>query len=372
MQNIPFLSLAAQHDLIRDELEQGFRKVIDGRRFILGEEVTSFEREFAAYCGVKYCVSVGNGFDALYISLKALGVGAGDEVIVPALTCAPTWMAVSMTGAMPVGVDVDARSFNINVNQIENAITKKTKAIVPVNLYGRPAALKEITAIAEARKIFIVEDNAQAQGAHLDGKKTGTFGNINATSFYPTKNLGALGDAGAITTNDTDLARKASALRNYGSSKRFANEEIGINSRLDELQASVLRIKLRHLDQWNHERNLLAARYRVGLENVSEISIPADPRNGRCVDHLFVICCMKRDQLRSYLGKQGVETDIHYPVPPHLQEAYIPLGHKMGSFPVTEKICNSILSLPLWPGMTLENVDYIVDSLQKFFTRKEL
>ena len=371
MQNIPFLSLAAQHDLIREELEKGFGKVIDGSRFILGDEVTSFEQEFAAYSGARYCVSAGNGFDALYICLRALGIGAGDEVIVPALTCAPTWMAVSMTGANLVGVDADATSFNNSVNQIERAITTRTRAIVPVNLYGRPAALKEINALAAPRKIFVVEDNAQAQGADIDGKKTGTFGIINATSFYPTKNLGALGDGGAITTDDAELARKSSALRNYGSSKRFANETIGINSRLDELQASVLRIKLRHLDQWNHERNLLASKYRAGLKNVGDLSIPVDVPNGKSVDHLFVICSTKRDKLRSFLGKLGVETDVHYPVPPHLQEAYAYLGHKAGSFPVAEKICNSVLSLPLWPGMTDANVNYIIDSVRHFFSQKD-
>jgi dTDP-4-amino-4,6-dideoxygalactose transaminase len=370
MQDIPFLSLSPQHDLIRQEIDAGFGKVIDGGRFVLGEEVALFEKEYALYSDMKHCVSVANGLDALHISLVALGIGFGDEVIVPALTCAPTWMAVSKTGALPVPVDADHLSFNIDVKKIQDAITSRTKAIIPVHLYGRPANVPAIVDIASSKNIFVIEDNAQAQGAMVGARKTGSFGIINATSFYPTKNLGALGDGGAITTNDPVLAKKAARLRNYGSSERFLNEVIGINSRLDELQACVLRIKLRHLDRWNAERRMLAAAYRRALKDVGDLKIPEDDAQTKNVYHLFVICSQHRDKLRSHLQRAGIGTDIHYPVAPHLQKAYSSLGFTKGSFPVSEKICDTVLSLPLWPGMKEQQVEHVGHLIQKFFGAK--
>lgn len=367
MEPIPFISLTPQHDLIRKEMEKGFKKVIGGKRFVLGEAVAAFEKEFANYSGVRHCVTVANGLDALYISLKVLGVSQGDEVIVPAFTCAPTWMAVSRTGATPVAVEVDAKSFNIDATKIEQAVTSKTKAIVPVNLFGRPANFFEILTVARQRNIIVVEDNAQGHGANVGGKKTGSFGSINATSFYPTKNLGALGDGGAITTDDSVLAEKARQLRNYGSSSRFHHDAIGINSRLDELQAAFLRIKLTYLDEWNEQRSKLAFRLQKLLEGVGDLKLPRDGKGAHSVYHLFVVSTSRRDQLREFLQQRGVETDIHYPLPPHLQKAYAHLGYKTGSFPITENICETILSLPLWPGMTEQQVDYVGECVKKFF-----
>ncbi len=365
--HVPFFSLSAQHDLIRLDLDSGLRKVIDGGHFILGEEVASFEKEYATYSGVKYCVSVANGLDALHICLASLGVGPGDEVIVPALTCAPTWMAVSKAGAVPVPVDADETTFNIDVRKINAAIGAKTKAIVPVNLYGMPADLKAISIIANAKRIFVVEDNAQAHGGKIGEKKTGSFGVVNATSFYPTKNLGALGDGGAITTDDALLAIKAAQLRNYGSSQRFVNETIGINSRLDEMQAAVLRIKLRHLEHWNAERKALALIYRSLLEGIGDLIMPSESDHVQSANHLFVACTQQREALRTHLLGCGIETDVHYPIPPHIQKAYKHLGYKPGDFPIAERICNTILSLPLWPGMREEQIVYVGDAVKKFF-----
>jgi dTDP-4-amino-4,6-dideoxygalactose transaminase len=367
MHRIPFLSLTSQHDLIRKDLEQGFRKVIDGERFVLGEEVALFEKEYAAYTGVNHCISVANGLDALAISLSAIGVGPGDEVIVPALTCAPTWMAVSKIGATPVPVDVERFSFNIDVDKIVGAVSARTKAVVPVNLYGRPANLPAIHSITSVQNVFMVEDNAQAQGASIGDRKTGSFGKINATSFYPTKNLGAMGDGGAITTDDHELAIKAGKLRNYGSSKRFVNEVVGVNSRLDELQACVLRIKLRHLDRWNEERKTLGGIYRDLLKGVGDIVMPVDADTHHSAIHLFVMCTAQREKLREHLQLLGIETDIHYPTPPHLQAAYAHLGYKKTSFPVAEQICSTIMSLPLWPGMRREDVVYVSEKIRRFF-----
>lgn len=367
MEPIPFLSLTPQHDRIRKELEKSFKKVISGQRFVLGEEVAAFEKEFAAYSGVRHCITVANGLDALYISLKVLGIGQGDEVIIPAFTCAPTWMAVSRTGATPVAVEVDEKSFNIDPTKIGRAITSKTKAIVPVNLFGRPAKLFEMLAVAKEKNIFVVEDNAQGHGANVMGKKTGSFGFINATSFYPTKNLGALGDGGAVTTDDSVLAEKARQLRNYGSSIRFHHDVIGINSRLDEVQAAFLRVKLIYLDEWNEQRRKLAVRLQKLLAGVGDLKLPMDEKSAYCVYHLFVVCTSRRDQLREFLRQLGIETDIHYPLPPHLQKAYAHLGFKTGSFPIAENICKTILSLPLWPGMTEQQVDYVGDCVKKFF-----
>ena len=367
MEPIPFLSLTPQYDRVREELEKSFKKVIGGQHFVLGEEVAAFEKEFAIYSGVRHCITVANGLDALYISLKVLGVGQGDEVIVPAFTCAPTWMAVSRTGAAIVAVEVDEKSFNMDVTKIGQAVTSKTKAILPVNLFGRPAALFKMLAVAKEKNIFVVEDNAQGQGANVGGKKTGSFGFINATSFYPTKNLGALGDGGAITTDDNVLAEKARQLRNYGSSIRFHHDAIGINSRLDELQAAFLRIKLTYLDEWNQQRRELALRLQKLLEGVGDLRLPRDEKGEYSVYHLFVVSTSRRDQLRKFLRLQNVETDIHYPIPPHLQKAYGHLGFKTGSFPITENICETILSLPLWPGMTGQQVDYVGECVKKFF-----
>lgn len=367
MQSIPFLSLAPQHDRIREELERAFKNVLDGGKLILASEVEAFEKEYAAFSGVQHCIAVANGLDALFISLKLLGIGKGDQVIVPALTCAPTWMAVSRTDATLVPVDADPGTFNMSVSQLNQLITNKTKAIVPVNLYGRPADLPAVLRITDNKNIFIVEDNAQGHGASIQGRPTGSFGILNATSFYPTKNLGALGDGGAITTNDSRYAEKARRYRNYGTTKRFQHDEIGINSRLDELQAAFLRVKLKYLEAWNDERSMYAALLQNMLEGVGDLIMPKNGDGMNPAHHLFVICTAKRNALKEFLTTHGVGTDVHYPVPPHLQGAYRFMGFAKGSFPVTEKICDTILSLPLWPGMGEESIKYVGSCVKKFF-----
>ncbi len=369
MQSIPFLSLAPQHDLIRKELEEGFKKVMEGSGFILGGEVEAFEREYAAYSGVNHCVAVANGMEALYISLKTLGVGPGAEVVVPALTCAPTWMAVSHADATLVPVDVQLNTFMLDEAKLERAITQKTKAIVPVNLYGHPAPLPAILKMANNKTIAVVEDNAQGHGASIHGKKTGSFGHINATSFYPTKNLGALGDGGAITTDDFRLAEQARRLRNYGTGERFHHDVIGINSRLDELQAAFLRIKLRHLDAWNAERSKNANTLMSMLAGVGDLILPTEGKGVVSNHHLFVVRTERRNALRKFLQEQGIATDVHYPVPPHLQQAYQKLGFSKGDFPVAERICETIMSLPIWPGMSEEQVASVSQSIKRFFKK---
>ena len=369
MQTLPFLSLAPQHDRIRIELEKSFKKVIAGSNFILGSEVAAFEGEYATFSGVQHCVAVANGLDALYISLKCLSIGGGDEVIVPALTCAPTWIAVSRTGAVPVPVDVHPQTFNIDVGKINPAVTTRTKAIIPVNLYGRPADLLSLAALTVNREIFIVEDNAQGHGASILGKMTGSFGKINGTSFYPAKNLGALGDGGAITTDDALLAAQARVYRNYGLSSRFHHEVTGVNSRLDELQAAFLRIKLGYLKEWNEQRKQIAARYSEEFVNIGDLLLPVGVENSDSNFHLFVLCTERRDGLREYLKQLGIGTDIHYPVPPHLQPVYAHLGYKPNSFPVAEKISSTILSLPIWTGMTDAQTEFVCSHVQKFFKK---
>lgn len=367
MQPIPFLSLKPQHDLIRTELDECFMKVMDRSIFVLGGEVEAFEKEYAAYSGVNHCVAVANGLDALYISLKILGIGEDDEVIVPTLTCAPTWMAVSRTGARLVPVEVDPSTYCIDEARLGEAITSRTKAIVPVNLYGRPATLFSLVTLAQSKGIPIVEDNAQGHGASIHCKSTGSFGLLNATSFYPTKNLGALGDGGAITTDDFEFAKKAKILRNYGTVQRFHHDVVGINSRLDELQAAFLKTKLKYLDAWNRERREHALHYQQLLKGVGDLILPLETDGFSSNYHLFVIRTNRRDLLRQYLQTRGIETDVHYPIPPHLQPAYQMLGFTKGQFPVSEKICETILSLPLWPGMKEEQVSYISQCIKTFF-----
>lgn len=367
MQSVPFLSLQPQHDLIRRELELGFGKVIDTSHYILGDEVVAFEKEYAAYSGVKHCVAVANGMDALYISLKLLGIAEGDEVIVPALTCVPTWMAVTRSGATIVPVDVHLESYCMDERKLEQVITHKTKAIVPVNLYGRPANLPVIAKLGSAHGIAMVEDNAQGHGASILEKHTGSFGMVAATSFYPTKNLGALGDGGAITTNSDEVAESAKRFRNYGTTQRFHHDIIGINSRLDELQAAFLRIKLKHLNDWNKERQKIARRYQDSLERVGDLILPRSVEDYVQNYHLFVVRTNQRDAFRKYMSGREVMTDIHYPVPPHLQPAYHSLGFRKGNFPISEKICETILSLPMWPGMKEEQVDYVIECTRGFF-----
>lgn len=364
---IPFFSFKAQPAALHKDVLRAIAQVERNGRFILGKEVVDFERRYAKFTGVSYCAGTGNGFDAIHLSLKALRIGAGDEVIVPANTCIPTWMAVTAAGATVVPVDPLIDTYNIDPKNIEAAITPRTKAVVPVHLYGQACDMTAIGRIAADHKLSIVEDNAQGHGAEHRAKKTGSFGEINATSFYPTKNLGALGDAGAITTNDRELYDRVVRLRNYGSVVKNLNGETGINSRLDEIQAAVLQVKLRMLKSWNLQRRNIAMMYLKELKDVGDIIVPATAVACTHVYHLFVIRTSRRDELRNYLKRKKVETMVHYRVPPHLQKAYAGLGYSKGSFPVSETIADTALSLPVWPGMKNREVDRVVSTIRAFY-----
>ncbi len=365
---IPFLSLNHQHRSVERDLKECLAKTLKRGNFILGEEVARFEKEFATYHKAKYCVSVGNGHDALLISLKAFNIGKGDEVIVPSHTCHATWLAVLNAGAKPLPVEVDASTYTIDPSKIESAISKKTKAIIPVHLYGQPCAMDQINAIAKSNQLFVVEDNAQAHGAIFKNKLTGSWGHCNATSFYPTKNLGALGDGGAIITNDKKLYQFANSFRNYGSLKKDVHAIPGMNSRLDELQASVLRIKLRKLNQWNEARKRNANLYFKHLKEVKEIQLPPQENKiTKPVFHQFVIQTPHRAKLKNFLAKKGIETVIHYPTPVHLQKAYSHLRYKKGDLPVAESLASSVLSLPIWPGLKKEDIEQVCFAINSFF-----
>ncbi len=368
---VPYLSFEYQNQLIGPALLDKTQRFLDAERYILGPEVSSFEKAYATYSQTGFCVGVANGLDGLIISLIALDVGFGDEVIVPANTYIASWLAVSQVGAVPVPVEPDSATYNIDPTRIEAAITSKTKAIMPVHLYGQPCDMASIMAIAEKHGLMVVEDNAQAHGAKYNGKLTGIFGQINATSFYPTKNLGALGDAGAITTNNPELASKARLLRNYGSGEKHYNDMLGYNSRLDELQAAYLNVKLPYLNTWNAGRRQIAQQYYDYLKEVPEIILPFNIPGSEPVYHIFVIRTPQRDQLQVYLSQQGVETAIHYPVPPHRQKAYASLGYRKGDFPITENIAATCLSLPIWPGLTPDMIEYVCQKIKAFFLGKQ-
>lgn len=355
------MSLEYQHRDLQRSMLTAMRRVLNSNQLILGKEVLNFEKEYAAFSGVKFCVGVGNGLDALTLSLRALGIGRGDEVIVPTNTCQPTWLAVYLTGARCVPVEPDEITMNIDPARIEAAITSRTKAIVPVHLYGQPCDMGKILSTGKRNDIHVVEDNAQAHGATFNGKLTGSFGIVNATSFYPTKNLGALGDGGAVTTNERKLYESICGLRNYG-----ANQP-GINSRLDELQAAILDLKLTHLSKLNVKRRSLAAYYLKHLADIREIQLPLTIKNAVHVYHLFVIRTTHRDALRMHLEKKGIQTLIHYPVPPHLLKANLSLGFKKGQFPIAEEIARTCLSLPLSPGLPKQSQERIIKAIKEFF-----
>jgi dTDP-4-amino-4,6-dideoxygalactose transaminase len=364
---VPFLDLQAAYIEIKDELDEAYNRVMMSGWYILGEETEAFEREFAYYCGAKYCVGVANGLDALHLILRAYGIGEGDEVIVPSNTYIATWLAVSYAGATPVPVEPNPDTLNIAPENIEAAITARTKAIMPVHLYGQTAEMDAITEIARRHELKVIEDAAQAQGASYKGRFAGNLSDAAGFSFYPGKNLGAFGDAGAITTNDDALADSLRVLRNYGSRVKYYNEVKGYNSRLDPLQAALLRVKLKRLDEWNARRALVAARYLENLSDLSELITPVVPEEMNPVWHLFVVRYHERDKLRKHLEEAGVGIVIHYPVPPHLSEAYGELRQKTGDFPLASAIADTILSLPMSPHITEEQLDYVCDSIKSFF-----
>lgn len=365
--NIPFLSFMPMHSSIKNEMMAAFEKVYDSYWYINGESVAQFEKEYAAFNKVENVVGVSNGLDALYLALKVCGVKAGDEVIVPSNTYIATALAATYIGATPIFVEPNIDTYNIDPTKIEAAITPKTKAIMPVHLYGQCCEMEAIMNIAKKHNLVVIEDNAQSQGSSFKEKLAGSWGNANGTSFYPGKNLGAIGDAGAVTTNDTNIATQLKSLRNYGSAKKYYNEVIGHNMRLDELQAALLSIKLTHLNEWTAQRQQIAQWYNEALKNVAEIILPKVHLNATHVYHLYIIRTTKRDELQQYLTQQGISTMIHYPVPPHLQEAYNFLGHKKGDFPIAEELANTMLSLPLYTGLTQAQTEQVANAIKQFF-----
>lgn len=368
---IPFLSFDVTNSIIEQEVFQCFKQFFRSKQYILGSKLQEFERSYSAYNEVTSTVGVSNGLDALFLSLKLAGVEQGHEVIVPSNTYIATVLAVTYTGATPVFVEPDIFTYNIDPAKIEAAITAKTKAIMPVHLYGQSCAMSEIMVVAEKYGLAVVEDNAQAHGSRWKGQLTGSWGIANGTSFYPGKNLGALGDAGAITTNDLSLAARAKVLRNYGSQQKYYNEEIGYNMRMDELQASILSIKLNYIQTWTKQRQEIASWYIDLLQDVNEIVLPQTYSDATHVYHLFVIRTNKRDLLQEFLKTKEIGTMIHYPVPVHMQEAYSALGYQKGSFPIAEDLASTSLSLPLWPGMSREEVDFIASQIRIFFERND-
>ena len=362
---VPFLDLGAATAEIRVELDTALGRVLASGRYILGPEVEAFEREFASFAGTAYCVGVGNGLDAIELALRALDVGTGDEVIVPSNTYIATWLAVTRLGALVVPVEPDPETYNLDPGRVEAAITPRTRAIIAVHLYGQPADMDPLLEVARTRGLRVVEDAAQAHGARYQGRPVGSLGDAAAWSFYPTKNLGALGDGGAVTTNDTDVADRVRPLRNYGSRTRYANEIRGVNSRLDELQAAMLRVKLPLLNEWNQRRRRVAARYLDDLRGTA-LRLPFTPLGVDPVWHLFVVRSDARDRLQEHLAKRDVQTLIHYPIPPHRQAAYADLGYPVGAFPIAERIHRECLSLPIGPHLTEGQVGDVIDAVRSF------
>jgi dTDP-4-amino-4,6-dideoxygalactose transaminase len=361
--NIPFLDLKSQYKSLKPGIDSAIKRVISNQNFILGPELEAFEKEFAKYLGVKHVVGVNSGTDGLILALLALGIGKGDEVITPANSYVATTTAIVFVGATPILVDCDPNTYQIDLKKVEGAITKKTKAILPVHLYGAPAPLDKLQLLAKRNKLFLIEDACQAHGATFNSKKLGTFGDIGVFSFYPSKNLGAYGDGGALSTNNSKLYDRLLKLRNYGQSKKYYHDTFGINSRLDEVQSAVLRVKLKHLDKWNKERNQIANTYNQLLKGHKTQKILG---NGKSSYYLFVIENENRDKLQKYLLERGIHTLIHYPIPIHLQKAYTYLGYKRGDFPVTEKIANRILSIPMYSDLNKTSQMYICDMINKF------
>lgn len=359
---IPFLDLKAPHVELRDEINAAIDRVVSSGWYILGPEVEAFEAEYAAYCEASHCVSLANGLDALHLALRAIGVGAGDEVIVPSNTYIATWLAVSQCGATPVPVEPIESTYNLDPSLIESAITPRTKVILPVHLYGQPADMDPILAIARKHGLRVLEDAAQAHGARYKGQRIGAHGDVVAWSFYPGKNLGALGDGGAITTNDAQLADRIRVLRNYGSRVKYVNEVQGYNSRLDPLQAAVLRVKLKYLDDWNGRRSSLAAQYLRGLADTN-MTLPQVPTWAEPSWHLFVVRHAQRDALQKHLGDADIGSLIHYPIPPHRQQAYVSSGWPAEAFPLASQMASDLLSLPLGPQLLSEQVTQVIGTL---------
>lgn len=358
---IPFLDMKAVYAELKPELDAAFQRVMESGWFVLGKEVEAFEREYAAFCGTRHCVGVGNGLEALELVLRAWDIGAGDEVIVPSNTYIATWLAVTAVGATVVPVEPVPGGPNIDPDRIAAAITPRTRALMPVHLYGEPADMEAIAAVAAKHGLKVVEDVAQAQGAKVRGRRTGALGDAGAHSFFPTKNLGAFGDGGAVTTDDAKLAERLRVLRNYGSKVKYVNIERGVNSRLDELQAALLRVRLSKLDAWNDRRRVLAARYHDRLSGIEGLGLPRVPQWAEPVWHLYIVRTSRRAEVIAALDKAGIGSLIHYPIPPHLQQAYADLRLGKGSFPLAEELAETVLSLPIGAHMAADAVDEVAD-----------
>jgi dTDP-4-amino-4,6-dideoxygalactose transaminase len=365
MKSVPFLDVKATYTELKEELDQAYQRVMESGWYILGEEVEAFEGAYARYCGVKYCIGLGNGLEALHLILRGYEIGPGDEVIVPSNTYIASWLAVTYAGAKPVPVEPDMHTCNLDPRLVEQAITPRTKAILCVHLYGQTADMQPLAEIAQRHGLKLIEDAAQAHGATYHGKKAGGLGNAAGWSFYPTKNLGAMGDAGAVTTDDADLAERVRLLRNYGSRKKYYNEMKGFNSRLDPLQAAFLSVKLKHVDEWNERRRVSAKRYLEGLANC-DLILPGTGEGCEPVWHVFLIRHAQRDAFQKFLGEAGVNTLIYYPVPPHLSQAYADLGWKKGDFPLAEEIARTNLSLPIGPHLSQDDQEYIIEICRRF------
>jgi len=366
---VPFLDVAAAYNELEGELNSATQRVMRSGQYILGPEVAAFESEFASYCEAKYCVGVANGLDALHLILRAMEIGAGDEVIVPANTYIATWLAVSHAGATPVPVEPDEKTYNIDPLRIEDAITPRTKAVIPVHLYGQPADMDPINELAGKYGLAVIEDAAQAHGSRYKGQRAGSLADAAGFSFYPGKNLGALGDGGAVVTNNEALADKLRVLRNYGSEKKYFNEMKGINSRLDDMQAALLRVKLGRLDEWNERRKSVARLYLQLLEGTPDLVLPFVPEYADPVWHLFVIRHGAREALQKHLAAGNVGTLIHYPRPPQLQGAYAEPGFKPGRFPLAERMAEEVLSFPIGPHVSIEDAEYVASQVETFSTK---
>lgn len=367
---VPFLDLKSPYNELKNELDEAYRRVIQSGWYILGEEVDAFEVEFAQYCGVKHCIGVGNGLEALHLILRACDIGAGDEVIVPSNTYIATWLAVSYAGATPVPVEPDPATYNLDPGRIEAAITSRTRAILPVHLYGQPANMTAINEIAVRHNLAVIEDAAQAHGATVYGVRVGALGTAAGWSFYPGKNLGAFGDAGAVTTNDDRLADRMRVLRNYGSRKKYFNEVKGYNSRLDPLQAAFLRVKLPHLNEWNRRRRAVAARYFAALGDLPGLILPTVAPGMDPCWHVFVIRHDSRNELQDYFHGLGIGTIIHYPIPPHLSEAYAEMGQKPSSFPIAEMLASTVMSIPMGPHLKVDDQERVITCLRDWISAR--
>jgi dTDP-4-amino-4,6-dideoxygalactose transaminase len=362
--NVPFLELKPTYDELRAEFDAAYHRVMDSGFYLLGKELEAFEAEYAAYCEAKHCVAVGNGLDALHLILRACDIGEGDEVIVPSNTFIATWLAVSYAGATPVPVEPNPQTCNLAPDRIEAAITPRTKAIMPVHLYGQPADMDSILNVAREHSFKVIEDNAQAQGARYRGRRTGAIGDAAGNSFYPGKNLGAFSDAGAVTTNDAELADRVRILRNYGAKKKYFHDQKGFNSRLDEMQAAFLRVKLEKLNEWNARRQKMAAYYLTELRSVPGLTLPFVPNWAEPIWHLFVIRHPKRDVLQQRLAEVGIGTLIHYPIPAHLSGAYANGSWSQGALPIAENLASTVLSLPMGPHLTADQAAAVVEKVR--------